>query len=183
MNPYLDRASLGEDIMQSFSKTIKSLSKDTEDDKQNKKKYKEEMGKYQLAIRSSKNKAALTDEKVRYKRNMKLARFDKGLKEDRNLDVKDDEFHNTQEVCLYGERIQIYPHSKRRAKRNGHCELTGCGRTFSADESKIVGAKVWDCFNLMFMKKRTRFDKEAYYWICREHMLNDQDSTDSDDSD
>ena len=32
------------------------------------KKYKEEMGKYQLAIRSSKNKAALTDEKVRYKR-------------------------------------------------------------------------------------------------------------------
>ena len=109
MNPYLDRASLGEDIMQSFSKTIKSLSKDTEDDKQNKvsvfrslclgsilfftiinyvicpyyihlfqnmlkmhfffqKKYKEEMGKYQLAIRSSKNKAALTDEKVRYKR-------------------------------------------------------------------------------------------------------------------
>ena len=30
-------------------------------------------------------------------RNMKLARFDKGLKDDRNLDVKDDEFHNTQE--------------------------------------------------------------------------------------
>ena len=35
-----------------------------------------------------------------FDRNMKLARFDKGLKEDRNLDVKDDEFHNTQVILL-----------------------------------------------------------------------------------
>jgi len=182
MNPYLDRAELKEDLMQSFSKSINSLSKNTAEDKQNKKKYKEEIGKYQLAIRSKKNKAAFTDTKVRYKRNMKLARFDKGLKDDRNLDVKDDEFHNTQEVGLYGERVQIFPHSKMRSKRNGNCELTGCGRAFIAVESKIVGAKIYDPFNLMYMKKRTRFDKEAYYWICRHHMQDDEE-TDSDDSD
>ena len=36
MNPYLDRAELKEDLMQSFSKSINSLSKNTAEDKQNK---------------------------------------------------------------------------------------------------------------------------------------------------
>jgi len=34
-------------------------------------------------------------------RNMKVARFDRGLKDMRNLDIKDDEFHNTQESTLF----------------------------------------------------------------------------------
>merc|ERR1711872_234651 len=173
-NPYLD--SRKEDLGDMYSSAIKSLSKSTAEDKANKKKYKEQMGKYQFAVHSLKNKALSVDKRVRYKRNMKVANFDKGLKDIRNLNPEDEEFFNTQEVGLYGEKIQIHPHTKMRSKKGGRCDLTACGRTFVPYDSKIVGAKIFDPFNLAYMKKRTVFGKEASHWICRSHMLHDADS-------
>ena len=51
------------------------------------------MGKYQFQVQKpERNRAAMVDEKVRYKRNLKVAKFDAGLKESRNLDKDDEEY-------------------------------------------------------------------------------------------
>merc|ERR1712200_115537 len=125
------------------------------------------------------NRAALVDEKVRYKRNLKVAKFDAGLKESRNLDKDDEEYFENHETNLFGHQAQIFPHTKKRSKYDGHCEAIGCGKEFIKSESKIVGAKFLDGFSAMFTKKQTRFGKEGYYWICRDHMLRDDKSSDS----
>ncbi len=76
MNPYLPhREKFGKlDVARSMKEIVQSLSKTTKEDKQNKKRYKAEMGKYQFSVRSKRNKAQYVDEKTRYKRNLVVAR-------------------------------------------------------------------------------------------------------------
>ena len=60
------------------------------------------MGKYQFQVlKPERNRAALVDEKVRYKRNLEVAKFDAGLKESRNLDKDDEEYFDKQVGFLF----------------------------------------------------------------------------------
>jgi len=179
-DPFLSRQPARFNIQEELKKINQCLSRNTKEDKQNKKKYKTEMGKYQFQVRKpERNRAAMVDEKERYKRNLKVAKFDAGLKESRNLNKDDEEYFESQEANLYGVQALIFPHTMKRSNYNGRCEATGCGKEFIKSESKIVGATFLDHFNCKFMKKETRFGKEAYYWICREHMTSDDKSSDS----
>jgi len=188
-NPYLEKdfkVNKRINVAREMAMITQTFSKNTKHDKQNKKKYKDQMGKYQFCVRSNKNRALDVDEKTRYKRNLKVVKFDSGLKEMRNMEKDDKEFFDVQETCLYGTQVQMFPHTKKRSTRKkGHCDLPGCGKGLVKDEDKVVGAKFFDPFNCKFMKHTMNtFGKEAYYWICREHMLEDRDTSDSDsDSD
>ena len=101
-NPYLERNKEidREDI-------LNLLSKSTQKDKNNKKKFKKEFGKYQFSIKSENNKALKTSNKKRYETYMKSTRFDKGFKEERNLDKDDDDFYENIISNVLGERVQV----------------------------------------------------------------------------
>jgi len=185
INPYLEgpvRAiSARTNVAREMAMITQSLSRTTQQDKQNKKKFKAELGKYQFSVHSSKNRALEVDEKTRYKKNLIAVKLDCGLKEMRNIEKDDKDFFDAQETCLYGTQVQIFPHTKKRSTRKkGRCDLSGCRKGLTKDEDKVVGAKFFDPINCMYMKNQTNgFGKMAYYWICRQHMLEDMDSSDS----
>lgn len=89
MNPYMERNNEfeREDIM-------KILSKSTEKDRNNQKSYENEIGKYQLQIHSTKNRAHSENrwhvsEQQRYDRIMGATLHDEALKEERNIENGD----------------------------------------------------------------------------------------------
>merc|ERR1712098_254320 len=153
-NPYqqMNDAMENEDIM-------KLLSKSTAKDKKNAKMYKKEMGKYQFSVRSSRNKAAQISRTARYQINMDKVKTDRGFKDERNLDVKDDEYYDYVETCLFGEQVRIFPHTKKTSKYNSKCAINRCGELFTAGESKIIGCTKFSDFNLQYLRKTTNFGK------------------------
>merc|ERR1719288_272328 len=89
INPYMERNNEfeREDIM-------KILSKSTEKDRNNQKSYENEIGKYQLQIHSTKNRAHFENrwhvsEQQRYDRIMGATLHDEALKEERNIEHGD----------------------------------------------------------------------------------------------
>jgi len=146
------------------------LSKNTDKDKKNAKKYKKEMGKYQYAVHSDKNRAAKVSKKARFASNMETVKADKGFKAERNLDIKDAEYHDYKETCLYGERIRIFPHTRRYSKYASRCALRGCGEPFSVGETRIIGITKFCDINFRFMKKLNNFGKESFYYVCAHHL-------------
>ena len=177
-NPYKEMNDQFED-----TDIMEVLSKKTAKDRKNAKLYKKEMGKYQFSVRSENNKAAKVSNKVRYATNMDLVKTDRGFKNERNLDVKDAEFYDYVETCLYGESVRIFPHTKRKSKYSVKCGLIGCSEFFTIDETKIVGATKFSDINLQYMKKTNKFGKESYYYICYKHLPNEDDSSDEYQSD
>ena len=146
-NPYVEM----DDAMES-SDIIDILSKNTAKDKKNAKLYKKEMGKYQFSVRSENNKAAKLSKKARFAINMDQVKTDRGFKVERNLDVKDDEFYNYVERTLFGERLRIFPHTKRYTRYNTRCALIGCGEKLRTGESRVIGAtKFRFLFNFSFL--------------------------------
>ena len=141
-NPYkqMDEAFESSDI-------IDILSKNTANDKKNARLYKKEMGKYQFSVRSVNNKAAQLSKKARFAINMDQVKTDRGFKAERNLDVKDDEFYDYVERCLYGERLRIFPHTKRVSMYNTRCSLNGCGEKLLKGESKVIGTTKFRFYN------------------------------------
>ena len=86
------------------------------------------MGKYQFAVHSSRNKAALIPERVRFTKNMNTAKFDQGLKDDRDLTKEDPEYwNNYKEISAYGEAVRIFSTTRRTSRFKGRCALSGCG--------------------------------------------------------
>merc|ERR1719186_1475951 len=164
-NPYMqmDREMEGANILD-------VLSKNTDNDKKNAKKYKKEMGKYQYAVHSAKNRAAQVSKKARFAKNMENAKFDKGFKADRNLDIKDSEYYDYVETSLYGESVRIFPHTKRFSKYTNRCALRGCGEPFSIGETKIIGVTKFCDINFQYMKKLNNFGKESFYYVCGHHL-------------
>merc|ERR1711892_928163 len=65
-----------------FQEILKGLSRSTDTDKENKDRYIEEHSKYQLEIHSETNRGLYLNPGKRFKRNMNVANFDKGLKDD-----------------------------------------------------------------------------------------------------
>ena len=159
------------------------LSKKTEKDKRNAKLYKKEMGKYQFSVRSLNNKAAMISNRERYTSNMDRVKTDRGFKDERNLDVKDEEYHDYVDTCLYGESVRIFPHTKKVSKYRTECGLNGCCRIFEPDETKIIGATKFDTINLQYMKKIGKFGKESFYYICYRHVPEDDQTSDEYESD
>lgn len=146
-NPYVEM----DDAMES-SDIIDILSKNTAKDKKNAKLYKKEMGKYQFSVRSENNKAAKLSKKARFAINMDQVKTDRGFKVERNLDVKDDEFYDYVERTLFGERLRIFPHTKRYTRYNTRCALIGCGEKLRTGESRVIGAtKFRFLFNFSFL--------------------------------
>jgi len=148
---------------------IDLLSKNTDKDKKNAKKYKKEMGKYQYAVHSDRNKAAKVSNKARFAANMGTVKADRGFKSERNLDIKDSEYHDYKESCLFGERVRIFPHTKKYSKYKSRCALRGCGEPFSVGETRIIGVTKFSDINFQFMKKVNNFGKESFYYICERH--------------
>ena len=148
---------------------IDLLSKNTDKDKKNAKKYKKEMGKYQYAVHSDRNKAAQVSNRARFAANMGTVKADRGFKAERNLDIKDSEYHDYQESCLFGERVRIFPHTKKYSKHKSKCALRGCGEPFSVGETRIIGVTKFSDINFQFMKKVNNFGKESFYYICERH--------------
>jgi len=166
-NPYMDKEVDQEADMNNI---LNALSKNTEQDRKNAKKYKKEVGKYQFSCHSVKNKAALVSNKARFARNMGTAKADRGFKEERNLDVQDSEYYEYVETSAYGESIRIFPHTKRISTYKGKCTLSGCGESFEKGESFVVGVTKFCSVNFKFMKKQNQFGKEAFYYVCAEHL-------------
>jgi len=148
---------------------IDLLSKNTDKDKKNAKKYRKEMGKYQYAVHSDRNKAAQVSNRARFAANMGTVKADRGFKAERNLDIKDSEYHDYQESCLFGERVRIFPHTKKYSKYKSRCALRGCGEPFSVGETRIIGVTKFSDINFQFMKKVNNFGKEGFYYICERH--------------
>ena len=163
---------------------IKLLSKTTAKDKKNAKMYKKEMGKYQFSVRSSRNKAAQISKTARYQINMEKVKTDRGFKDERNLEVKDDEYYDYVETCLFGEQVRIFPHTKKSSKYNSKCAISRCGELFTAGESKIIGCTKFSEFNLQYLKRTTNFGKESFYYICLKHLpVDENESSDEYQSD
>jgi len=163
VNPYMVDEEDSEDI-------LARLRRDTKTDRENKKNYKKEVGKYQFAVHSSRNKAALMCNKRRFANTMATARFDLGLKEDRALDKGDSEFYEYKEVPVLGEQVRIYPHTRRVNKfSSARCQVSGCRERFEAGVTKIVGCMMLEIVSCRFRKKQGAFGKEVFYWICGRH--------------
>lgn len=164
-NPYMQMDRDMED-----ANILDVLSKNTDKDKKNAKKYKKEMGKYQYAVHSDKNRAAQVSKKARFALNMETVKADKGFKAERNLDIKDAEYHDYKETCLYGERVRIFPHTRRYSKYKSRCALRGCGEPFNVGETRIIGITKFCDINFRFMKKLNNFGKESFYYVCAHHL-------------
>ena len=81
------------------------LSKNTAKDKKNAKMYKKEMGKYQFAVNSDRNMAAKISKQARFAMNMDKVKTDRGFKAERNLDCKDEDYHDyTRRLLFTGRR-------------------------------------------------------------------------------
>ena len=114
--------------------------------------------------------------KARFAINMDQVKTDRGFKAERNLDVKDEEFYDYVEKNMFGERIRIFPHTKRISMYNVKCSLGGCSERLVAGETAVIGATKFNEFNLMFMKKTNRFGKESFYYICAKHLPSENGS-------
>jgi hypothetical protein len=167
-NPYLEGEMNEEDDLKNI---VNILSKNTDKDRKNAKKYKKEIGKYQFSIKSEKNKAALVSNRARFNRNMGSIKFDKGLKEERNLDVKDSEYFEFIQTSAYGESVRIFPHTKKvSGHKNSKCSLSGCGEKFVKGVSWIVGVTKFCSINFQYLKKQNQFGKETFYYVCACHL-------------
>ena len=102
---------------------------------------------------------------------MGTVKADRGFKAERNLDIKDAEYHDYKETCLFGERVRIFPHTKRYSKFKSRCALRGCGEPFSVGETRIIGITKFCDINFRFMKKLNNFGKESFLYICERHYL------------
>ena len=66
---------------ETLDEITKSLRKETPKDIKNAKKYRSQLRKYQLEVHTWKNKSLYTSPEARYRRNMRSARFDVGMKD------------------------------------------------------------------------------------------------------
>merc|ERR1719323_394630 len=170
VNPYMEEKDDGD--------ILARLRRDTKNDRKNKKNYKRQLGEYQIACHSDRNKAAAMSEQKRFAKTMETAKFDMGLKQDRNLDWGDSEFYEYKEVHEYGEALRLYPHTRRVTNYSARCALSGCKERFLAGETKIIGAMKLDPFSCRFVKKTSNWTgKQCFFYVCGEHYPKDGDSS------
>jgi len=164
-NPYMER---NDDLER--KDIMKVLSKSTEKDIDNRERYVEEIGKYQLQIHSDTNPALYLTEGKRYNRIMKETRHDEAFKEERNIGKWDCEYYDNYILKIRGSKVQIFPHTRVVAKYSFKCDLSNCNDKFFVGETSIVGMKKYSKSHRKFInKQRINSSKESFYWICASH--------------
>ena len=164
-NPYMER---NDDLER--KDIMKILSKSTEKDIDNRERYVEEIGKYQLQIHSDTNPALYLTEEKRYNRIIKETRHDEAFKEERNIGKWDDEYYDNHILKILGSKVQVFPHTRVVAKYSFECDLRNCNDKFVVGKTCIVGMKKYSKSHKKFInKRRLNSFKESFYWICASH--------------
>merc|ERR1712004_888724 len=153
-----------EDVNSEMKDIVQHLTRQSPKDKINRSKYLDEHSKYQLEIHTETNPGLHLSPEKRYRRNLRTAKFDKGLKEERGLGWKDVEYGISKVVHLLdGTRAKIFPQKTKASKFAQFCALEGCERRFR-EGTKIIGT--------MFLHEG-RFvlnDKGNLSYICCNHV-------------
>ena len=133
----------------------------------------EEHANYQLQIHKESNPGLHLSPEKRLRRNMRIAKFDQGLKNDRGIEKFDPEYYEkTKEILCHGVKIQVLLNKQRKSRYEGLCALKSCGEKYSK-EDKIIGVK-------LFTRGQFRLnDRGKPYWICYSHYVNFESSDDS----
>ena len=142
-------------------------------DELNKENYMEEHGKYQLEIHKDTNPGLHLSPEKRLRRNLRIAKFDQGLKDDRGIEKFDPEYYEeTKEISCFGVKIKVILNQKRKSKYEGKCALKSCEENYSKGD-KIIGVK-------LFTRGQFRLnDRGKPYWICYSHYVNFESSDES----
>ena len=149
---------------------IQTFQRETWNDKLNKERYMEQQGKYQLAIHTPTNPGLHLSPEKRKRRNLRTAKFDKGLKESRGLACRDLEYGDTRDICYNGVTVKVFPGTRRTTRYPGSsCALDTCDQKFTRRE-EIIGALLPRGGSLR------ADDRGKRYWICYSHVTQDSDT-------
>jgi len=155
---------------------LNDLSRSTQRDKENKDNYMKEHARHQLEIHSATNPGLYLSPQKRFERNRNTAKFDKGLKDDRGIEAQDPEYQNTEDIFVFGEKVKIFPRSKRISYYSQQCGLTKCQKIFQENETEVIEAMVRSGGRIRLNSRQKSF------FICYSHVTDfrNQNPTDSD---
>ena len=157
-------SSVEEDVNSEMKDIVQNLMRKTQNDEMNRSKYLDEHSKYQLQIHTNTNPGLHLSPEKRYRRNLRTAKFDNGLKEERGLGCGDHEYGLNKVVLLLdGTSAKIFPQTIKASKFKQFCALEGCDQRFQ-EGTKIIGT--------MFLHDG-RFlpnDKGNLSYICCNHV-------------
>ena len=143
------------------------LKRQTPNDKKNKSKYMEEQSKYQLEIHTETNPGLHLSPEKRFKRNLRTAAFDKGLKQERGIEWQDPEYGVSKDVKIDdGTRIRIFPQTVKESWFSQFCSLDSCKKEFYKGK-RIIG---------VMLPHEGRFqlnDRGKLFFICCNHVFSD----------
>jgi len=132
-----DEASNDENVRGSLNEIKKILGRQTLNDKRNKELCEIQQSRYQLEIHSPFNRGLHLDPQKRFKRNMRTAHFDKGLKDERGLNSQDFEYAEMN-VEVNGRRIKVDPRSVTLAQYKQMCPIEYCPKIFKPKKPKLL---------------------------------------------
>ena len=144
---------------------LNGLARSTEKDKENKEKYIDEHSKYQLQVHSETNPGLHLHPGKRFKRNMNIARFDKGLKDDRGIESKDPEYQDAEDIFVFGKLIKIFPRTKQISYYSQNCGLSKCHEKFTEHQTEIIGAMIQSGGRVRLNSRQKPFN------ICYNHVI------------
>ena len=147
-----------------FQDVLNGLARSTEKDKNNKEKYIGEHSKYQLQIHTETNPGLHLHPGKRFKRNMKTAEFDKGLKQDRGIEVKDPEYQDAEDILAFGKLVKIFPRTRRVSYYSQSCGLSQCHEKFIEHHTEIIGAMIESAGRMRLNSRQKPFN------ICYKHV-------------
>merc|ERR1712107_246239 len=152
-----------EDVNNEMKDIVQHLTRQSPKDKMNRSKYLDEHSKYQLKIHTETNPGLHLSPEKRYRRNLRTANFDKGLKEERGIGWNDVEYGISKVHLLDGTRSKIFTEKIKESKFAQFCALESCDQRFR-EGTKIIGT--------MFLHEG-RFvlnDKGNLSYICCNHV-------------
>ena len=155
-----------DDAREALNDQLTFLRRDREMDRANKDSYFESQSQYQLQIHTPTNPGLYVSPEKRYQRNMKMAAFDMGLKEERQIGRGDPQYKESFEIKVFGQRIKVFASTETTARHEGECELKKCGQEFEVGDP-IVGT-------MLHRRNKNTFELNKltgkYYWICASHI-------------
>jgi len=179
MKDFIDDSGVGEDelLKKELKKVNKKLSRNTTKDRENTERFMEEQKKYQLQVHCQTNPSLFLSEEKRFKRNMKTASFDQGLKQDIGLNHNDLEYHERIRIDVRGEVAEVFKRGVRTSKFPTSCALEYCSVKFKPQYTLIVKAFLKD------NKGKLGPDSNGKpHWICYTHYQHHLDQYQSDDT-
>jgi len=161
-------SSAAEEEKNEYREVIESFKRQTPNDKINRRKYLDEHSKYQLEVHTETNPGLHLSPEKRLRRNLRVAGFDKGLKQERGIGWQDPEYGVSKDVTIKdGTRIRIFPQKIKQSRFSQFCSLYSCDKRFEKG-AEIIG--------VMLPKEGGGFqldDRKKLYLICRNHVYTD----------